>query len=154
MTVVSAGILAFRLQGDRPEVLLGRLGGPLWARREYWTVPKGIVEAGEAPMDAAYREFEEETGWAAPAGTPVPLGEIRQPSGKRVVAWALEGDFDPLTFTPGTFQMEWPPRSGRLEEFPELAEVRWFPLTEACEKVASAQLPLLVRLEERLTAGR
>ena len=151
MPRVSAGILAFRRGGNgHVEVLLGRLGGPYFASREHWTIPKGIVEAGESPAQAAYREFEEETGWPPPAGEPLDLGEVRQSSGKRVVAWALEGDYDPETFNPGTFEMEWPPRSGRIGEFPELSEVRWWPMDEAKATVTRAQIPLLERLQSEL----
>ena len=150
MPRVSAGILIHRTRSSGLEVLLGRLGGPLWARREHWTIPKGIVEDGELPIEAAYREFEEETGWRPPAGEPMQLGEVRQSSGKRVVAWALEGDFDPQTINPGTFQMEWPPHSGRTGEFPELSEVRWWPIEQAKETINRAQVPLLDRLVSEL----
>jgi predicted NUDIX family NTP pyrophosphohydrolase len=150
MAQISAGILVFRRRGHHLEVLLGRLGGPLWAKRAHWTIPKGIVEDGEDQLAAAYREFEEETGWAPPDGEPRQLGEVRQASGKRVVAWALEGDYDPATMVPGTFQMEWPPRSGRIGEFPELSEVRWFSIDAAGSTIASAQVPLLDRLRAGL----
>ena len=146
MPVVSAGIVLYRLNGADLEVLLGRLGGPFWERLQHWTIPKGIVEAGETALAAAYREFEEETGWAPPAGEPIELGEVRQTGGKRVVAWALEGDFDPATMVPGTFEMEWPPRSGRQGTFPELAEVCWFPIADAQSTINQAQAPLLDRL--------
>ena len=150
MPRISAGLLVFRRGGDGLEVLLGRLGGPLWARRDHWTIPKGIVEAGEAQLEAAYREFEEETGWAPPAGEPRELGEVRQASGKRVVAWALEGDYDPTTMEPGLFEMEWPPRSGKIGRFPELAEVRWFAVADAKATVTSPQVALVERLEDEL----
>ena len=150
MARVSAGVLVFRRNGDNLEVLLGRLGGPFFEKRPHWTIPKGIVEDGEDPIDAAYREFAEETGWVPPPGEPLDLGEIRQPGGKRVVAWALEGDFDPATMVPGTFTMEWPPRSGRLGEFPELAEVEWFAIDAARGTINRGQIPLLKRLESLL----
>lgn len=133
--------------------MLGRLGGPLWAKREHWTIPKGLVEEGETPVEAAYREFVEETGLSVPEGDPLELGEIRQASGKRVVAWALEADLDVSAFEPGTFTMEWPPRSGRFGEFPELSEVRWFSLAAAKVTINRAQQPLLQRLESRLSGG-
>jgi len=147
MPVTSAGIVAYRIPETELEVILGRLGGPLWERREHWTIPKGIVEPGETEIAAAFREFGEETGWELPNGQSTPLGEIRQRSGKRVVAWAVEAEFDVATFNPGTFRMEWPPRSGSMGEFPELAEVRWLAISEAKHLITTAQLPLLERLE-------
>ncbi len=150
MPELSAGLLIFRFESDEPEVLLGRLGGPFWARREHWTVPKGLVEEGEEPFAAALREFEEETGWPPPPGEAIPLGEIRQRGGKRVVAWALEGWFDPKTMRPGVFEMEWPPHSGQTREFPELAEVRWFRADDALDKINQAQVPLVTALIEAL----
>ncbi|MBT8249808.1 MAG: NUDIX domain-containing protein [Acidimicrobiia bacterium] len=146
MPITSAGLLVYRTARTELEVLLGRLGGPLWAKREHWTIPKGIVEDGESELEAAYREFREETGWAVPRGPAAPLGEIRQRGGKRVVAWAVEGEFDLTTFQPGTFQMEWPRNSGRIGEFPELSEVRWFDLATAAATINPAQAPLLDRL--------
>ena len=127
-------------------------GGPFFARRDegHWSVPKGEIEGGEEAREVARREFEEETGRSVETctggSTWLPLGEITQRGGKRVVAWALEGDYDPATMVPGTFQMEWPPRSGRLGEFPELAEVRWFSISAAGEAITAAQIPLLERL--------
>lgn len=149
--VLSAGLLLYRVTDGEPQVLLARLGGPLWAKREHWTVPKGLVEGGEEPLDSARREFEEETGWKPPEGAPIPLGEIRQKGGKRVVAWGVEGDADPSTLTPGTFDMEWPPRSGRIQSFPEISEVRWFTMAEAREKINVAQVPLLAALERAVS---
>ncbi len=143
---LSAGLLLYRTTSVQVEVLLAQLGGPFWAKREHWTIPKGIVEEGEHPQAAALREFEEETGWSPPSGTLIELGEIRQKGGKRVVAWAVEGDADPATLEPGTFEMEWPPRSGRVRTFPEVSEVRWFSLNEARERINAAQVPLLARL--------
>ena len=150
MPPVSAGIVAYRL--DPLEVILGRLGGPLWARREHWTIPKGIVEAGEEPFAAAFREFHEETGWALDRSAPIDLGEIRQKSGKRVTAWAVEAQLDVATFNPGTFTMEWPRGSGKWGEFPELSEVRWFDEPTARAVVTAAQVPLLDRLIQHLSA--
>lgn len=151
---LSAGLVVYRSVDGRLQVLLARLGGPLWAKREHWTIPKGLLEGEEDAETAARREFTEETGWAAPDGPSIALGEIRQRGGKRVAAWGVAGDFDPSTLEPGTFEMEWPPRSGRTAAFPEISEVRWFDLAEARAKINQAQVPLLDRLEGELTAGR
>ncbi|MBQ1088662.1 NUDIX domain-containing protein [Streptomyces sp. B93] len=146
----SAGLLLFRCGDDGLEVLLGHMGGPFFARRDAgaWTVPKGEYEADESAWDAARREFTEELGLAPPDGAAVPLGEVRQSGGKLVTVWAVEGDLDPAAVTPGTFRMEWPPRSGRIEEFPELDRVRWFPLAEARDVIVRAQGAFLDRLAE------
>ena len=151
--VVSAGVLLYRRRAGGVEVLLGRLGGPLWAKRQHWTIPKGIVEDGERQIEAAYREFEEETGNSVPDGEPTALGEIRQRGGKQVVAWAVEGELDVAGFRPGTFTMEWPPRSGRFGEFPELGEIRWFSIDDARNTINQAQAPLLDRLAEAITSA-
>ena len=146
MPRLSAGLLLHRGGAAGPEVLLGRMGGPLWARRpRAWTVPKGEAGPDEAPWAAACREWVEETGLPVPAGEPVDLGEVRQ-SGKVVRAWALAADLDPTTVVPGTFTMEWPPRSGRQQEFPELAEVAWHGLEQARPCVVAAQEAFLDRL--------
>ena len=147
---LSAGLLLFRIVGGDVEVLLARLGGPFWAKRQHWTIPKGLVEDDEDPQTAALREYEEETGWPPPDAPLIDLGEIRQKGGKRVVAWAVEGDADPDTLRPGTFEMEWPPRSGRTGRFPEISEVRWYSLEEARETMNQAQVPLLVALQRAL----
>ncbi|MEU3251146.1 NUDIX domain-containing protein [Streptomyces sp. NPDC006997] len=146
----SAGLLLFRRTGDGLEVLLGHMGGPFFARRDAgaWTVPKGEYEPDEPAWDAARREFTEELGVPPPEGATVPLGEVRQSGGKLVTVWAVEGDLDPATVVPGTFTMEWPPRSGRTQEFPELDRVRWFPLAEAAEVIVTAQGAFLDRLAE------
>jgi predicted NUDIX family NTP pyrophosphohydrolase len=144
----SAGILVYRRRGDRLEVLLGHMGGPFWVRRDIggWSVPKGEHEADEDAAAAARREFVEELGLPVPDGDLVDLGELRQPSGKVVRLWAVEGDLDPATVVPGTFEMEWPKGSGRLEEFPELDRVDWFPLDLAAERLVTGQRPFLERL--------
>lgn len=144
----SAGLLLFRRRGERIEVLLGHMGGPYWADRDEraWSIPKGEYGPDEAPLAAARREFVEELGVAVPAGEVVELGEVRQSGGKTVVAFALEGDLDPDTVVPGTFELEWPPRSGRTRTFPEVDRVAWFDLAEAREKVVAAQAALLDRL--------
>jgi len=139
----------YRQGGSGIEVLLGHMGGPFWARKDAaaWTMPKGEYEQAEAPEAAARREFTEELGLPVPPGDLVPLGEVRQ-SGKTVTAWALAGDLDPATVVPGTFELEWPPRSGRTQEFPELDRVAWFPLAEAGEKIVRGQRAFLDRLAE------
>lgn len=146
----SAGLLLFRRAGDGPEVLLGHMGGPLWARRDVgaWTVPKGEYTPDEPAWTAARREFQEELGLAPPDGEPVPLGEVRQANGKIVTAWAVEGDLDPAAITPGTFSMEWPPRSGRTAQFPEIDRVEWLGLDRAREVIVKAQAAFLDRLAE------
>jgi predicted NUDIX family NTP pyrophosphohydrolase len=146
----SAGILLYRRAGDGIEVLLGHMGGPLWARRNAgaWSLPKGQYEPDEEPIAAARREFEEELGLPAPQGEYVELGTVRQPSGKLVTAWAVEGKFDPSTVVPGTFEMEWPRGSGKLQAFPEIDRVAWFPLSEARPKLVTGQAAFLDRLVE------
>ncbi|MBT3162448.1 NUDIX domain-containing protein [Streptomyces sp. Vc74B-19] len=146
----SAGLLLFRRTGEGVEVLLGHMGGPFHARRDAgaWTVPKGEYEPDEPAWEAARREFEEELGLPPPDGEAVPLGEVRQSGGKTVTAWAVEADLDPAAVVPGTFTMEWPPRSGRTREFPELDRVAWFSLDRAREVVVSAQTAFLDRLAE------
>ncbi|MFE9926602.1 NUDIX domain-containing protein [Streptomyces sp. NPDC005774] len=146
----SAGLLVFRHTDHGLEVLLGHMGGPFFARRDAgaWTVPKGEYDAGETAWDAALREFEEELGLPPPDGEVVPLGEVRQSGGKTVTAWAVEGDLDPAAVAPGTFRMEWPPKSGRIQEFPELDRVEWLSVHRARELIVSAQAVFLDRLAE------
>jgi predicted NUDIX family NTP pyrophosphohydrolase len=146
----SAGLLLFRHTGQGLEVLLGHMGGPFFARRESgaWTVPKGEYDPGEPAWEAARREFREELGLPPPDGEALPLGEVRQSGGKTVTAWAVEADLDPAAVVPGTFAMEWPPRSGRVQEFPELDRVAWFPLERAREMIVGAQAAFLDRLAE------
>jgi predicted NUDIX family NTP pyrophosphohydrolase len=147
----SAGILLFRRSGSL-EVLLAHPGGPFFARRDEgsWTIPKGEVDPGEALLDVARREFEEETGHPPPAGDPIELGSIVQKGGKVVHAWALEGDLDPATAESNRFELEWPPRSGRRETFPEIDRVAWFAPDEARRRVKATQIPLIDRLEAAL----
>jgi predicted NUDIX family NTP pyrophosphohydrolase len=147
----SAGLLLFRTRAEGLEVLLAHMGGPYWARKDEgaWTIPKGELEEGEEALAAARREFAEELGHAPPEGPLVELGEIRQKAGKRVLAFAVEGDFDPATLSPGTFELEWPPRSGRHQEFPEVDRVAWFDLATARAKIVQGQVALLDRLVER-----
>ncbi|MEW2395371.1 NUDIX domain-containing protein [Streptomyces sp. NPDC046862] len=146
----SAGLLLYRRTADGLEVLLGHMGGPFFARRNSgaWTVPKGEYEPDEPAWDAARREFEEELGLPPPDGEAVALGEVRQSGGKTVTAWAVEADLDPATVVPGTFRMEWPPKSGRVQEFPELDRVEWLGLDRAREVIVTAQTAFLDRLAE------
>ncbi|MER6784557.1 NUDIX domain-containing protein [Streptomyces sp. NPDC000658] len=146
----SAGLLLFRRTGDGPQVLLGHMGGPYFAKKDAraWTVPKGEYGPDEPAWDAARREFEEELGLPPPDGEAIALGEVRQTGGKTVTAWAIEADLDPASVDPGTFTMEWPPRSGRVQEFPELDRVAWFGLDRAREVIVTAQAAFLDRLAE------
>jgi predicted NUDIX family NTP pyrophosphohydrolase len=157
MPARSAGIVLYRRAPDGPpEVLLVHPGGPFWARRDRgaWSIPKGEYEGGEDPLAAARREYEEELGVAPPDRPPIELGEIRQKSGKLVRAWALPGDLDPATVSSNTFPLEWPPRSGNIEQVPEVDRAEWFTLQEARERIIPAQIPLLDELEQSLRAGR
>jgi predicted NUDIX family NTP pyrophosphohydrolase len=148
----SAGILLFRDAGEDLEVLLVHPGGPFFARRDAgaWGIPKGLYEPGEEPLACARREFAEELGTPCPDGPVLELGEIRQRNGKRVTAWALEGDLDSDAIASNTFTIEWPPRSGRMQEFPEVDRAAWFGVEAAREKLLAAQLPLLDRLVEHV----
>src|SRR5262249_3805829 len=148
----SAGILLYRRSGLRVEVLLGHMGGPFWARKDAgaWSLPKGLYEPDEDPLDAARREFTEELGLPAPAGTLVELGAARQSSGKVVTVGAVEGDLDPAAGVPGTFTWGWPRGSGRLREFPEVDRADWFGLDDARDKLVSGQRVFLDRLAELL----
>ena len=125
-------------------------GGPFWATRDLgsWSIPKGECEDGEDPRATAWREFAEELGTPAPQGEALELGEVRQKAGKIVLAWAIAGDLDPEHITSNTFTMEWPPRSGRSQEFPEVDRAQWFGLAEARERINPAQVALLERLQE------
>ena len=146
----SAGILLWRKHDGDLEVLLGHPGGPLFAKKDAdtWTVLKGEIEPGEDALDVARREFEEESGHPAPHGDVLELGEIRQKGGKVVVAWAIEGDLDPALARSNTFEMEWPPHTGRFAAFPEIDRVEWFDLDTARAKIKAAQIPLLERLAD------
>jgi predicted NUDIX family NTP pyrophosphohydrolase len=146
---LSAGILLFREREGRPEVLLGHPGGPFFAKKDEgsWTLLKGEADPDEELRAVARREFAEETGHQAPDGTMLELGEIRQKGGKTVVAWALAGDLDPATARSNTFEMEWPPRSGRRRAFPEIDRVEWFDLETARAKILPAQAAFLDRFE-------
>jgi predicted NUDIX family NTP pyrophosphohydrolase len=148
----SAGLLLYRCRGDRVEVLLAHPGGPMWAKRDAgaWSVPKGEIEGGEEALAVARREFEEETGQPPPAGDCLFLGEVRQKSGKVVLAWACEGDLDPAVARSNTFPLEWPPGSGNWVDTPEVDRVDWFPADQARVKLNPAQAEFVDRLLERL----
>ena len=148
----SAGIVLHRAGEAGLEVLLVHPGGPFWAKKDLgaWSIPKGEYEPGEDPQACALREFEEETGTALEAQALVELGAVVQKAGKEVTAWAARGDLDPATVRSNTFTMEWPPRSGREQEFPEIDRAEWFALDEARAKLVAAQAELLDRLVERV----
>jgi len=151
MPALSAGILMWRRRRGAVEVLLAHFGGPFWAGKGdgAWSMPKGLVEPGETTEAAARREFAEELG-IAPEGPLVPLGRIRQRGGKWVEAFALKGQLDPEAIAGNMFELEWPPRSGRIARFPEVDRARWFTLAEARAKILPSQLPLLDVLEARV----
>jgi predicted NUDIX family NTP pyrophosphohydrolase len=148
----SSGLLVYRVGSGRIEVLLAHPGGPFWQKRDegVWSVVKGEIDDGEDPLAAARREFEEETGLTPPSGPETPLGSITQKAGKVVEVWAIEGEVDPASVVPGTFRMEWPPRSGRFADFPEVDRVAWFDPDTARNKLNPAQVELLDRLLEHL----
>jgi len=147
----SAGILLFRQRDGETEVLLIKPGGPFWRNKDAgaWMIPKGMVEPGEAPAEAALREFEEETGTRL-AAVPFPLATVRQSGGKIVEAFAVEGDLDPAQIQSNEFEVEWPPRSGKRQRFPEVVEARWMRFDEARAMMLPSQLPLLDALKEKL----
>ena len=150
MAKESAGLLLYRLKGDALEVLLVHPGGPFWAKKDEgaWSIPKGELAAGEDALAAAIREFAEETGTTL-SGDFRALPPIKQAGGKVVRAWAIEGDLDPATIRSNSFEMEWPPRLGRRQSFPEIDRAGWFGPDEAREKILPAQAPLLDRLDEQ-----
>lgn len=147
MAKKSAGLLMYRTQDSHLEVLLVHSGGPYWANRRWqaWTVPKGEIAPGEDTFEAAKREFWEETG-LAPSGNFLPLRPVRQAGGKLVFAWAFEGNFNPTSLHSNTFELEWPPSSGVLREFPEVDQAAWFPLEEAKQRIIKAQSQFLDEL--------
>ncbi len=149
----SAGLLLYRVRPGSVEVLLGHPGGPFFRKKDHgaWTIPKGLLEdEHEDELVAARREFQEETGIEAPDGGLLDLGEVRMKSGKRVRAWAFCGDCGPDQLESNTFEMEWPPRSGKQTSFPELDRFAFFDVVEAAERIHPAQAPFLVRLMESL----
>jgi predicted NUDIX family NTP pyrophosphohydrolase len=152
---LSAGLLLFRIADDRVEVLLVHMGGPFWARKDEhaWSVPKGEYEPGEDPADTAVREFTEELGTTPPEGPNLDLGSARQ-SGKTVTVFAREGDFDATAAVSNTFSLQWPPHSGRFQDFPEVDRAEWFDLPTAATKLVKGQIAFLTRLASRLAGGR
>lgn len=151
MKAQSAGILVYRFVDRRLQVLLVHPGGPFWARKDQgaWSIPKGLFEPDETPLQAAQREFQEETGFAAD-GDFLELGTLRQSSGKTVHAWALEMDLDPNRIVSNTFRLEWPKGSGRLQEYPEVDRGQWFEIPEARRKIVKGQAGFVDALLERL----
>jgi predicted NUDIX family NTP pyrophosphohydrolase len=147
----SAGLLPFRCRHGRLEVFLVHPGGPFWARKDEgaWSIPKGEFGPGEDPLAAAKREFTEETGFTAD-GEAIPLQPLRQRGGKRVHAWAMRLEIDPERLRSNTFLLEWPPRSGKHQAFPEVDRAAWFPLPEAMHKILQSQAGLLVELEAKV----
>jgi len=152
----SAGLVVFRVREGTLQVLLGHMGGPYWSRRDdgAWSIPKGELSDGEDALAGALREYAEELGLAPPDEPVIELGEVRLRAGKQLVAFAVEGEVDPAKLDPGTFELEWPPRSGRRQEFPEIDRVAWFDLARAKRKVVQAQAGLLDRLAGRHARGR
>jgi predicted NUDIX family NTP pyrophosphohydrolase len=147
----SAGLLLYRRRQGEVEVLLVHPGGPFWAKKDEgaWSIPKGEYDPEEDPLDAAWREFKEETNCET-AGDPLSLGSLKQPSGKIVQAWALEGDCDAAAIRSNTFTLEWPPKSGRNQEFPEVDKAAWFSLKAARSKILQGQVGFLDELEGKL----
>ena len=150
----SAGLLLYRIRGGALEVFLAHPGGPFWAKKDLgvWSIPKGEIDEGEEPLGAARREFEEETGFR-PEGIFRELTPVRQRSGKIVHAWAVEGDCDPTALRSNTFTLEWPPRSGRMQEIPEVDRGGWFAVDLAKEKILEGQRGLLDELRRLIGQG-
>lgn len=154
MPTTSAGLLVYRrTDGGTLEVLVVHPGGPYWARRDtgWWSIPKGEITTGEAPFVAARREYEEELGVRPPDGAAIPLGDVVQSGGKRVLAFAVEGDLDVSTISPGTFELEWPPRSGRRRRVGEIDRALWCSVADARRKLLAAQVAFLTRLVAALS---
>ena len=152
MPRTSAGILLHRAGAAGREVLIGHMGGPFWAKKDAggWSIPKGEYGPGEDAFAVAGREFEEELGTPVPATVFLPLGELRTTSSKVLTVWAADGDLDATAAVSNTFALEWPPRSGRMQEFPEIDRAAWFPVEEARTKLVKGQVPFLDRLLEAL----
>lgn len=152
MVATSAGIVLYRRTGSGLEILLGHMGGPYWAKKDEgaWSIPKGEYDESEDAYAAARREFEEEIGQPPPSSEPVDLGQVTQRNGKVVTAFALEGDLDPVAVTSNVFELEWPPRSGRTQSFPEIDRAGWFGVAQARTKALASQGELFDRLVAHL----
>jgi predicted NUDIX family NTP pyrophosphohydrolase len=151
----SAGILLYRYRDEELQVLLVHPGGPFWVKKDLgaWSIPKGLLEGDEAPLAAAKREFQEETGFAVD-GRFLELGELRQTSGKIIHAWALQGDVDEDRISGNTFTLEWPPHSGKTQSFPEVDSGEWYDLATARKKIHKGQAPFLDRLQAKLRQAK
>lgn len=151
MPKLSAGLLMYRCRGCAVEVFLAHPGGPFWKNKDdgAWSIPKGEYAEGESAIEAAQREFREETGFE-PGTDLISLGEVKQPSRKLISVWAFEGDCDPANLRSNLFSLEWPPKSGRMTEFPEIDRAAWFTLDAARSKLLKGQLPFLDRLAAKV----
>ena len=148
----SAGLLLYRIRDNRPEVFLVHPGGPFWKNKDIasWSIPKGEVAEGEDPLQTAKREFTEETGFAIPHGVPIALSQIKQSANKIVSIWYLQGDLDAAAVRSNLFEMEWPPKSGKNQQFPEVDKAAWYGLDEARMKIHKGQIPIIEELEQVL----
>lgn len=148
----SAGILLYRFDKDEPQVLVAHPGGPFFTKKDdgFWSIPKGLYSDDEEPFAAAKREFQEEIGMPAPDGKYIDIGEIKRKDGKTIRVWAAEGDVDEDKVLSNSFEMEWPPKSGKIEEFPEIDRAQWFSLNDAATKLHPSQIVFLQRLAEHL----
>ena len=152
MSKTSAGILLYRIRNKQLQVFLVHPGGPFWAKKDLgaWSIPKGEIEEGEEPLKVAAREFEEETGQEL-LGNFTPLQPIKQKGGKTIMPWTLEGDADENKIVSNTFEMEWPPKSGKMKTFPEIDRAAWFTVDEAKEKINPAQMAIIEELIEMIS---
>jgi predicted NUDIX family NTP pyrophosphohydrolase len=148
----SAGILLYRNNGQEPEVLIAHPGGPFFAKKDLgvWTIPKGLYDEDEDPLAAAKREYREEIGSAAPDGKYLELGRVKRKDGKTITAWAVEGNIDTQKIKSNNFEMEWPPKSGKMQKFPEVDKAAWVDLPTAAKKLQRAQVAFLESLAKEL----